>query len=272
MDKDFRFGVGVRTVGSSREWADGARYLEDLGFDVLNVPDHLGAIAPFPALAAAAAVTSRIRLGTFVLNACFYKPALLARDAADLAALSDNRLDLGLGAGYVREEFEAAELAFPPAGARVDYLEHVAGYLRRELPDLPILIAGNGPRVLRVAARHAGLIGLTGSDDGPGPDPLATRIQGIRDAAGDRFDDLVLNLAITAVPTDASGQPDLRLTRRFSPGRSDDQLRALPSVLSGSPAEIADTLRGYRTRYGLSYFTVQIEHAESFARVIAELR
>lgn len=269
MRKDFRFGVGLRAVRSLREWTESARRCEDLGYDVLNVPDHLGAIAPFPALAAAAAVTNRIRLGTFVLNACFYKPALLARDAADLAILSDGRLDLGLGAGYVAEEFTAAELPFPPAGARVDYLEHVADHLRRELPELPLLIAGNGPRVLTVAARHAQLIGLTGSDEAPG---LAGRIGWVREAAGDRFDDLVLNLAITAVPTDSSGLANLSLTRRFSPGRTDEQLLAMPSVLSGSPAEMADTLRGYRDRYGLTYFTVQGEHAAAFAPVIEILR
>ena len=272
MSGDFRFGVGVRTVHSSRRWADDARRFEDLGFDVLNVPDHLGALAPFPALAAAAAVTSRIRLGTFVLNAGFYRPALLARDAADLAVLSDGRLILGLGTGYVREEFEAAGLEFPSAGERVRHLEHVAARLRRDLPELPILIAGNGPRVLTVAARHADLVGLTGTDEGPGEDPLAARIALIRERAGDRFDDLVLNLAITGVPTDGSGRADLSLTRRFSPGRTDEQLLALPSVLSGSPAGIADTLRHHRQRYGLTYFTVQAEHATSFARVIAELR
>ncbi|EUA30156.1 luciferase-like monooxygenase family protein [Mycobacterium xenopi 4042] len=87
-----------------------------------------------------------------MLNACFYKPALLARDAAALEVLSEGRLDLGLGAGYVREEFEAAEIPYPSARERVDYLEHVTAYLREHLPRVPILIAGNGDRLLTVAA------------------------------------------------------------------------------------------------------------------------
>ncbi|EUA50849.1 luciferase-like monooxygenase family protein [Mycobacterium xenopi 3993] len=110
------------------------RRLEGFGFDVLNVPDHLGAPAPFPALAAVAASATTARVGTYVLNACFYKPALLARDAAALEVLSEGRLDLGLGAGYVREEFEAAEIPYPSARERVDYLEHVTAYLREHLP------------------------------------------------------------------------------------------------------------------------------------------
>lgn len=74
------------------------------------------------------------------------------------------------------------------------------------------------------------------------------------------------------MPTDASGMPDLSLTRRFAPTLSDQELLAMPAVLSGSPHEMADTLREYRRRYGVSYFTVQQHHAEAFAKVIAALR
>jgi len=212
-----------------------------------------------------------VRLGTYVLNAGFYKPALLARDAAELDTLSDGRLDLGLGAGYVREEFEAAELPYPTARQRVDYLEHVTTYLKKHLPKVPILIAGNGNRLLTIAAQHADIIGLTGASSGDAADPLAERIEFVRNAAGDRFPDLVLNLAITAVPSDNSGKPDLALTRRFV-DLSDEQLLALPSVLSGSPSDIADTLRGYRDKYGLTSFTFQENHVDTIAKVIAELR
>ena len=117
----------------------------------MQVPDHLGAPAPFPALVSAAEVTT-IRLGTFVLNAGFYKPALLARDVAAVDMLSDGRFELGLGTGYVREEFEAAELPFPSAGRRVDYLEHMTAYMQEHVTKVPILIAGAGDRVLTIAA------------------------------------------------------------------------------------------------------------------------
>ena len=137
---------------------------------------------------------------------------------------------------------------------------------------MPILIAGNGNRLLTVAAQQADIIGLTGANSGAVADPLAERIEFVKSAAGDRFADLELNLAITAVPSDNSGKPDLTLTRRFVPDLSDEELLALPAVLSGSPRDIADTLRGYRETYGLKSVTVQEHHAETVAKVIAEFR
>jgi probable F420-dependent oxidoreductase len=217
-------------------------------------------------------VTTKIRLSMYVLNAAFYKPALLSRDAAALDLLSDSRLELGLGTGYVREEFEAAELPYPSAGARVDYLEHMTTYLKEHHPTVPILIAGNADRVMTLAARHADIIGLSGARVRDVDDPMAERVEFVRNAAGDRFDSLELNLAITAVPAEGESIPDLKLTRRNASGLSDEELLAMPSVLSGSPREMADTLAGYRDVYGLTSFTVQDNHIENFAKVIAELR
>ncbi|HEY1840821.1 MAG TPA: LLM class F420-dependent oxidoreductase [Mycobacterium sp.] len=270
-ERTFRFSVGIHSAKSRTALQDKAKRYEDIGFDGLHLPDHLGAPAPFPVLTAIASATSTVRLGTYVLNAGFYKPALLARDAGELDRLSDGRLDLGLGAGYVREEFEAAELPYPSARQRVDYLEHVTTYLKKHLPTMPILIAGNGNRLLTIAAQHADIIGLTGARVADVADPLAERIEFVRNAAGDRFADLELNLAITAVPSDNSGKADLSLTRRFV-DLSDEELLALPSVLSGSPHDIADTLRGYRDEYGLTSFTFQENHVDTIAKVIPEFR
>ena len=115
MVKGFRFGFGLHSAKSQARVQETARRAEDLGFDVLHVPDHLGAPAPIPTLMSAATATTTLRVGTFVLNAGFYKPALLARDVGALRDLSGGRFELGLGAGYVRKEFEAAELPFPTA-------------------------------------------------------------------------------------------------------------------------------------------------------------
>jgi probable F420-dependent oxidoreductase len=271
MARGFRFSIGIHSARSSAALRDKARRLEDAGFDAIHLPDHLGAPAPFPVLTAIAAATTTVRLGTYVLNAGFYKPALLARDAGAVNDLSDGRLDLGLGAGYVREEFEAAELPYPSAGQRVDYLEHVTTYLKKRLPSVPILIAGNGNRLLTLAAQQADIIGLTGANEHGADDALAERIEFVRAAAGDRFGNLELNLAITGV-SDSSGKPDLTMTRRYVPGLSDEQLLALPSVLGGSPRDIADTLRGYHDTYGLTSITVQEHHADTIAKVIAEFR
>lgn len=273
VTKQFRFGVGLRAAKSLSSVQDEARRAEDLGFDVLHLPDHIGAPAPFPTLMAAAAATTALRMGTFVLNACFYKPALLARDVQALHELSGGRFELGLGAGYAEHEFAAAELRYPSARERVDYLGHVTEYMREHLPDVPVLIAGNGDRLLTVAAQRANIIGLTGGQPiTETADPLAERIDFVRRAAGDRFDELELNIAVTALPRDESGRPDLSITRRALPHMTDDELLATPAVLAGSTTDIADTLRGYRDTYGISYVIVQDKHAEAFSKVIAELR
>lgn len=272
MAKDFRFGMSMRFFKSREGLQEKVKRAEDSGFDVLCVPDHIGAAAPFPTLTAAAMITTRMRMSMYVLNAAFYKPALLSRDLQALDVLSDGRLEAGLGTGYVREEFEAAELPYPSAGARVDYLEHMTTYLKEHHPTMPILIAGNGDRVLTLAARHATVIGLTGSRVRDVDDPLAERVDFVRSAAGARFASLELNLAITAVPTDGSRVPDLTMTRRYASELSDDELLRMPSVLSGTPREMADTLRGYRETYGITSFTVQDNHIDNFSKVIAELR
>ncbi|BCI55122.1 LLM class F420-dependent oxidoreductase [Mycolicibacterium litorale] len=274
MTADFRFGVGLHSAASLQEVQDAARRAEDRGFDVLHVPDHLGAPAPFPVLTAAAAATTTLHVGTFILNAGFYRPALLARDVAALHDLSAGRFELGLGAGYVRKEFEAAELPFPTARERVDHLEHTTSYLAEHVPGVRILIAGNGDRLLTVAARHADIIGLTGGDRAAegDDDPLAERIGFVRAAAGERFGALELNVAITAMPVDDSARPDLTIPRRFLLARSDEQLLRHPGVLSGTAQDMADRLREYRDRYGISYIIVQAPHAEAFAKVIAQLR
>lgn len=145
--------------------------------------------------------------------------------------------------------------------------------MAEHLPDVPVMIAGNGDRVLRIAARSADIVGLTGGDRAASADedPLADRISFVREAAGERFDDLELNLAITAMPVDDSGRPDLTIPRISLPGLSDEELLRHPGVLSGSIEEIAERIRGYRDVYGISYFIVQMRHAEAFGTVIALL-
>ena len=154
MVKDFRFGVGLHAAKSQSSGQEAARRAEDLGFDVLDLPDHLGAAAPLPTLmTAATATTTRDR---DIRPQCrLLQTGVAGADVAALRDLSGGRFELGLGAGYVREEFEAAELPFPTARQRVEYLDHVTEYMGEHLPDVPILIAGNGDKLLTVAARRA---------------------------------------------------------------------------------------------------------------------
>src|SRR5919106_6594883 len=99
MSRPFRFGASMIVPAPAEEWRTKCRRAEELGYDVILVPDHIGMVAPFPALVAAAEATERPRLGTFVLNAGFWNPALLAREVATTDALTGGRLELGLGTG-----------------------------------------------------------------------------------------------------------------------------------------------------------------------------
>jgi probable F420-dependent oxidoreductase len=235
--------------------------------------------SPFPALVAAADVTN-MRLGTYVLNAGIVSPAYLARDVADVHRLTDGRLELGLGAGYLPAEFEAAGVPFGAGGERVRKLEAALAATRGILvaeadkPLPPIMLAGSGDRILRLAAREADIFSfsiMAGVTAGVAPEKaFARRVQVLREAAGDRFDDVELNLFVAAVGESAD-ELDLTIVRQAS-GLDDRQLSQLPGVLVGSPREIADRLQRYREEYGISYISVLEPHMAAFAKVIKHLR
>lgn len=276
-----RFGVNLMGTGSGAEFLDRVRAAADAGVDVVMVPDHLGFIAPMPALVAAAAVAPRLRLGTFVLNAGFYRPALLIRDLATLDQLTDGRLEIGLGAGYVEAEFDRAGIPFGTAGQRVSHLEQTLDQLiaAREDPELvpsfvqsptPIMLAGSGNRVLSIAARKADIVALSAI---PSREVLVERAQYVWDKAADRETQPELNIIIFDLAIDR--EPNLEALRSVSPGTPDEALLGSMNGLSGSPEEVADHIRDLQAQTGLSYFTA-IEPSDDdlrgLARVIDLLR
>jgi probable F420-dependent oxidoreductase len=187
--RPFRFGVNVRHAKSRSEWRETARKIEDLGYATLTLPDHLSElIAPMPALVSAAEATTTLRVGTNVLNNDLRHPVLVAREAAAVDLLTDGRLQLGLGAGAIRAEYEQAGLDFDRGRTRVERLaeavtiikglftgekftfagrhyhvtDHVIAPSPVQRPHPPILIGGNGPLLLALAAREADIVGLSG--------------------------------------------------------------------------------------------------------------
>lgn len=289
--REFRFGIALFAFGSRSEWQDKAREAEDLGYDVILAADHIGRPAPIPALVSAGAVTTRPRLGTLTLNANFYQPALLARDVASADQLLDGRLELGLGTGYAKHEFEAAKLPFPGPGERVAHLERTVTELRRlfaddgyqprpvQRPAPPLLIAGWGDKVLTLAAKYADIVGIAGFNTTRGAtrgdqiDNAAfdERVRFLRKAAGDRFGDLELNLLIQAVGLDTA-EPNLAFARSFaSPSLPDEALAEQPGVLRGSAQQIAETLHLQREKYGLTYYVATQLDMVAFAEVMRRL-
>ncbi|MFF7212584.1 TIGR03621 family F420-dependent LLM class oxidoreductase [Streptomyces sp. NPDC008238] len=298
MARRFRFGVNLLEPAQGDAWARKCRRVEALGYDVLQVPDHLGWPAPFPSLVAAAHATRRTRLGTFVLNAAFWNPVLLAREVATTVRLTGGRLELGLGAGYVREEFERAGLPYGTARDRVDHLERTLGTLAGLLPGPdgagsaggsgtgvplpPLLLGGNGPRMLRLAARHAAVVAFTGAEADPGADDgsmrllsaatVEERVAAARGYAAAYGTDPEFNVLVQRVVVTGDRRAAARELAPHAPHLDEEELLDLPTLLVGTVAEIAEQLRRGRERFGFGYVTVLEGAMEAFAPVIAELR
>ena len=306
--RPFRFGINVRTAASAAEWADKARKVERLGYSVLLLPDHLTELlAPFSALAAAAAATSRLRVGTGVLNNDFRHPVLTAREAATLDVLSDGRFELGIGAGHMQSEYAQAGLTFDAGATRVERLAEAVVVIKRLLegeavtfdgghyrvtahtlhprpiqrPRPPLFIGGNAPRVLTVAAREADIVGLTGiafRRGGARPDVSDFRatavdacVRLLREAADTRFERLELNTLVQRViVTDDRRKAAHELTARW-PQLTADDLLASPYVLLGTVAEITDDLRARRDRWGVSYVMTHEPFMDALAPVVERL-
>ena len=293
MSRPFRFGVNLLEPASAGEWRAKCRRAEELGYDVILVPDHLGMPAPFPALVAAAEATERPRLGTFVLNAGFWNPALLAREVATTDALSGGRLELGLGTGYVRAEHDSAGLPFGSPGERVDHLRRTVEELERLLssqehqpqsaqrPRVPLLIGGNGDRMLRLTAEHADIAAFTGARTVPGStgqlapittDELDERVARYLKLAEDRDEPAELNLLLQMVIVTEDPEAAVRPFLEHLSDLTVDQALELPISLVGSLEEITARALALRERYGFTYLTVLEPYMEAFAPVMERLR
>ncbi|MFF3914417.1 LLM class F420-dependent oxidoreductase [Streptomyces sp. NPDC001852] len=291
MPRPFRFGVNLLTPAPAAEWRAKCRRAEELGYDVILVPDHLGMPAPFPALVAAAEATRRPRLGTFVLNAGFYNPALLARDVATTDALTGGRLELGLGTGYVPAEHERAGLPYGSPRERVDHLRRTVEELDRLLgseehqprparPRVPLLIGANGDRMLRLTAEYADIAAFTGARPGSAPgslepltaEELEERVARYRGLAAGRAEPAELNLLIQLVAVTDDPEPVLKPLLERQSQLTPDAALALPIVLAGRLEELVARVRAQRERFGFSYLTVLEPYMEAFAPVMERLR
>lgn len=243
MPRPFRFGVVAAYAPSHSAWVTTARRAEELGYSTLLMPDraNVGSLAPFPALATAAQATTTLRVGSYVFCNEYRHPVILAREAATLDLLSEGRLELGLGAGVESSEPQQLGIPFASAGARVAHLEESLQIIQRlfteetvnfsgrfhtltdikgypkpvQKPHMPILVAGIGERMLKLAAREATIIAIGSKITARGPDPtdatLEQKIAWIQEAAGPRFADLelaqtIFDLHITDSSADLSPQ------------------------------------------------------------------
>lgn len=310
----FRFGVINEQSHHPQTWLDHARRVEDLGYATFLirdhfVPDYFGdQFAPFSALTAAALATTTLRVGTLVIDNDYRHPVVLAKEAATLDALSGGRLELGLGAGWLRTEYAQAGLSFDTPGARIGRLaeslrvlnglfadgpfsyegEHyqiseLNGYPKPiQRPRPPVLLGGGQKRMLMLAGREADIVSMLTTSVASGAlsdDPterlaesVRQKIEWVRQGAGERFDQIELNLIPSFVFTDdRQGAAEQLIRTRGWIGVAVEQVLAMPSVFIGTPEQITDDMHARREQYGFSYYVVSDNRMMEFAPIVARL-
>ncbi len=289
-NRAFRFGLNLIPSGSRKQLQERFQQAEAYGYDVLTVSDYVTVdtmpplarpgrtLPPLLALELAAEITSAPRLGTYALNAGIYPAALLIRDVLGFQQLSGGRFELGMGAGYLRADFEAVGI---PWGRSTDRVARVSAMVEQlSSVECPPLLLGSATswELLRLAAQRADIVSINGAESKTqfsrakllDSGQLAERFEFLREAAGDRYRTLELNMLVHAVHiTDRAdtAPPAFPNVEELSP----EELFLLPGILSGSASSIAEDLHRYRELYGVSYFTIREPHMETFAKVIAEL-
>ena len=308
--RPFRFGVSVHGNRSRKEWIEIARQVEDLGYSTLLMPDHLGEqLSPVPALMAAADATSTLRVGSLVFDNDFRHPVMLAKEAATLDVLSAGRLELGLGAGWMKPEYERAGIPFERPGLRIEKMaesiqiikglfaegpvnfagQHytitdMEGYPKPvQRPHPPLHVGGGGQRLLAAAGKEADIVGFIPRArlDGTGPDlqdaspeALAQKIDWVREAAGARFAAIELGILVAQViTTEDREQAAHFIANTLAAGYpvSIETILQAPYLLLGSVEQMCADLLARRERYGISYINIFEQSLEAMAPVVARL-
>lgn len=304
--RTLRFGVVTNVAEDARAWREKAKRIEGTGFDTLVMGDHLGTrFAPVPALTAAADATERLRIGTTVFCNEWRNPVLLARDIATLDLLSDGRIEVGIGSGWRKEEFDQLGIDFDTPGPRVERLEEAVkimrgiwsvdpfsfhgrhfqvGPLKGELrplqqPHPPILMGVGGPRSIRIAGRLADIVHLTPTtrSDGGGIDPNDATYEAFRrkcelidqatEGRGTNPERGVVTMGV-AIDEDVSA-----VAKRigWSIGDHTGSMLGGPTFLAGGPASVAEDILRYREELGISYFVVLEYAIDAMAEVLKRL-
>jgi probable F420-dependent oxidoreductase len=308
-NRRFRFAVIATKAESASHFRNDARKWEDLGYSALFVSDHLMGfpLAPISAMAMIAEATDRLRFGSLVLATDFRHPALLGREAATLDLLSEGRLELGMGAGWMTADYEKSGIPLDPASVRIDRLTESLAVIRglfadgpvtfigrhyqiRDLegtpkpvqkPGPPIIVGGGARRILSLAGREADIVGINanlarGDASHPdvsrtlGPEATDQKLAWVREAAGPRFDDLEIQQCVSyvTITDDPIGTAQaLAPLVHLAP----DVVLQTPVALIGSIDRIVEDLIDRRERWQMSYVVVADIVAEEFAEVVTRL-
>lgn len=316
MSRPFRFGSGFtgRAYSTPDEIRQRARVAESLGYSTVLVPDHVQEqLAPVPALLFIAEATTTLRVGTYVLVNDFRHPAVLAREFATIDFLSGGRLEMGLGAGWVDGDYATTGITMMPTGVRIERLKEATHLIKAlfeqpvvdfdgahyrttglsnhpepaQSPRPPLLIGGGGRRILSLAAREADIVSIGvrtpsyTSIDWRSITTAATieKLQWVRAAAGDRFDQLELNTYPAFAPvmvTDNARHEAALVADRLRANwpefdLTESEFLESPQVLIGSVQHLVEKLLWAREELGITYLFVPDANLEAFAPVVQRL-
>jgi len=309
--KPFRFAASIRSTDTRDEFVEAVRAVEGLGYSAMMLSDHLvDQFAPISALSVAAAVTSTLRLGTFVFNNDLRHPVVLAQELATLDRLSDGRLEIGMGAGWNKPEYEGAGIPYDPGATRIDRMAESIAIMKALFNDGPIdfagrfyrvkgfadfpspvqrpyppfFVGGGSPKMLRFAAQNADIVGIAPRvlPDGKA-DVLGCTLAGsekkiaiIREAAGPRLDELEINTypSLSGKVTDqarpAAREVADRLRRRYGVELSEQDVLESPHVFIGSVNGLIEKFQMLNERLGINHILVGEEY-QDFAPVVERL-
>ncbi|MEQ0564915.1 LLM class flavin-dependent oxidoreductase [Amycolatopsis sp. NEAU-NG30] len=266
--KAFRFGVVAGATEGGAKWRETARRAEELGYSTLLCPDNLNMPSPTAALAAAAAATTELRIGSFVLASPLRTARAAAWEAHSLTVVTDGRFELGLGTGRPEMREQAGELGLPYGSAqeRLDAIAETVDHVRRLDGDghTPVMIAAGGPKVRRLAGAKADIVTLAGGVLVTRKD-VAGHVEEIRAAAGDRDVELAMNIWVV-------GDEVPPWIRGFL-GTDAETLIEHDSlgIIRGSTDAMAEELERRRDELGVSYFSVNGAFLEAFAPLVERL-
>ena len=306
----FRFGVQFSKSASGDSYREAVRKIEDLGYSTVFCPDHFDdQWAPTVALTVAAEATNSLRIATLVYDVDYRHPVTLAKEIATLDLISEGRVEFGIGAGWMQQDYESAGIQFDKAGVRIERMleavDVLKGLWRNEpfnfkgdhysIRDLegtptpfqpggpPVIIGGGGKRVLTAAAQQADIVGLNASlhAGSVGPetalsalgDRFLERRNWVEEAAGDRFAhiELQMNTFMTAVTSSTSEAEEMFDGMAPMFGLTPEQAKTIPMVLAGTVNDVCEQLERYRDLYGTSYWVIHEGEIEAMAPVVAKL-
>ena len=307
MARPFRFSVQLGPVTDPHLLASEARRAEGLGYSGVSLTDHLREqCGPLVGLAAMAAATSKVKITAMVLANDFRHPVMLAKELATLDRLSDGRLEVGMGAGWLITDYQQGGIRMDRPGLRIDRLEEAISVLEgcfadgpfdfqgnhywitgldsqpkpHQRPRPPLMVGGGGPRILSLAARRADIVGLNASlqagvvDQRVGSTATAEatdeKLAVVRGAAGSRFDHIEMQTLVQVAMIDSDRNAIISL---LAPGfgLTAEQGMVTPHALVGTVDECCEQLESQRERWGISHITLPFGSTEAMAPVVERL-